>query len=185
MDDKVVIEGIKYRSDETLAELYKSYRTEFISWLIKNYRCSMEEAKEAFQSSVITLYENVIHGKLTTLNSSIKTYLFAIGKNKLSELRKASQRYTDFESTSNNPVWETGDYQANEMDLRRVEKSLGMLGEPCKTLLELYYYKKSSMPEIAEVLQYKNADTAKNLKYKCLQRLRKIFEKEALEMANN
>ena len=32
------------------------------------------------------------------------------------------------------------------------------------------------MEDIAETLNYKNAATAKNLKYKCLNRLRKIYE---------
>ena len=34
------------------------------------------------------------------------------------------------------------------------------------------------MEEIAELLHYKNSATAKNLKYKCLLRLRKIVEEE-------
>ena len=42
--------------------------------------------------------------------------------------------------------------------------------------LEAYYYKKSSMQQICLSMGYKNADTAKNLKYKCLQRLKKMMD---------
>ena len=39
------------------------------------------------------------------------------------------------------------------------------------------------MLEISEVLDYKNSDTVKNLKYKCLQRLRQIFKSEFGELS--
>jgi hypothetical protein len=49
------------------------------------------------------------------------------------------------------------------------------LGEPCKSLLESYYLQKKSMVAIAEEFGYTNADNAKNQKYKCLMRLKKLF----------
>jgi len=59
-----------------------------------------------------------------------------------------------------------------------VERCLHLLGDPCKSLLELYYYKRLSMAEITEAMEYKNVDTTKNLKYKCIKRLRKLFEEQ-------
>ena len=53
--------------------------------------------------------------------------------------------------------------------------SLGLLGEPCKTLITDYYVKHMSMEEIADKFGYTNSNNAKNQKYKCLQRLKKIF----------
>ena len=50
-----------------------------------------------------------------------------------------------------------------------------MLGEPCRTLLEDFYIKASSMQDITEKFGYTNADNAKNQKYKCLMRLKKMF----------
>ena len=67
------------------------------------------------------------------------------------------------------------------MKLQLVSKGLEKLGEPCKTLLELYYFHDMSMDQIAENLDYKNRATAKNLKYKCLNRLRNIFKKEMIK----
>ena len=71
---------------------------------------------------------------------------------------------------------DTSELIEREATLVLVEQSLEQLGEPCKSLLELYYYDKMTMEDIAETLNYKNAATAKNLKYKCLNRLRKIYE---------
>jgi predicted DNA-binding protein YlxM (UPF0122 family) len=43
------------------------------------------------------------------------------------------------------------------------------------TILEDYYLHKKSMQEIAEKFGYTNAENAKNQKYKCLMRLKKLF----------
>ena len=56
-----------------------------------------------------------------------------------------------------------------------MEKAIGNLGEPCKSLLEAYYLRKMNMQEIAFSFGYTNAENAKNQKYKCLMRLKKIF----------
>ena len=56
-----------------------------------------------------------------------------------------------------------------------MDKAMMSLGEPCKSLLEAYYLQKKSMTEIAGSFGYTNAENAKNQKYKCLMRLKKIF----------
>ena len=56
-----------------------------------------------------------------------------------------------------------------------MEVSMNGLGEPCRTILEDYYVNKLSMMEICEKFGYTNADNAKNQKYKCLMRLKKMF----------
>jgi len=61
------------------------------------------------------------------------------------------------------------------VDFQVMEKSMKNLGEPCKSLLEAYYIQKKNMVEIAENFGYTNADNAKNQKYKCLMRLKKLF----------
>ena len=56
-----------------------------------------------------------------------------------------------------------------------MEKAMSGLGEPCKSLLEAFYLQKRSMQEIATSFGYTNAENAKNQKYKCLMRLKKLF----------
>jgi DNA-directed RNA polymerase specialized sigma24 family protein len=56
-----------------------------------------------------------------------------------------------------------------------MERALGSLGEPCKSILEAYYLQKKDMAHIANAFGYTNADNAKNQKYKCLIRLKKLF----------
>lgn len=56
-----------------------------------------------------------------------------------------------------------------------MDRALNSLGEPCKGLLEGFYLKKMDMQELAQEFGYTNADNAKNQKYKCLMRLKKLF----------
>ena len=56
-----------------------------------------------------------------------------------------------------------------------MDRALNSLGEPCKSLLEGNYLNKKGMQELASQFGYTNADNAKNQKYKCLMRLKKLF----------
>jgi DNA-directed RNA polymerase specialized sigma24 family protein len=56
-----------------------------------------------------------------------------------------------------------------------MDRALNSLGEPCKSLLEGYYLNKKDMQALAAEFGYTNSDNAKNQKYKCLMRLKKLF----------
>ena len=167
-----------------LAELYESYRTEFLRWIMK-YRCTSEEAKDAYQFAVLTFYENIINGKLTLLSSSEKTYLFAIGKNKIMEMKRASGKLTEINDREENlpDISFDDDEQVDPNQLKRVALCLEKLGQPCVSLLKEFYYHCRSMEEIAKLLDYKNTDSAKNQKYKCLLRLRKLFNEPTMAVS--
>lgn len=167
------------RDEQQFDKLYRQYREEFISWSLKNFNCSREEAVEIYQQSMIVLYENVVNHKLKDLTKA-KTYLFGIAKNKFHDLWRQESKMeplgdTDF---STEPDMMMEEYEEETQKINLVKSSLVQLGEPCKSILEQYYYHKKNMTEIAEALQYKNTDTAKNQKYKCLQRLKKIFQEQ-------
>jgi DNA-directed RNA polymerase specialized sigma24 family protein len=67
------------------------------------------------------------------------------------------------------------DHTKRDQEFEMMEKAIGGLGEPCKSLLEAYYLQRKNMQEIALDFGYTNAENAKNQKYKCLMRLKKIF----------
>ncbi len=165
---------------EALTRIYQEYRTEFIAWAMKTYGCSADEAKDSYQNAIIIVYENVVNGKLTELNSSAKTYLFAVGKNKIRELKRQEHKKDTLDLVPDLPIEEELEaFDAEALEL--AQKSLEQLGEPCKSLLQEFYYHKSTMTQIMEKLGYKNEDTAKNQKYKCLVRLRKIYNEMQLK----
>lgn len=70
---------------------------------------------------------------------------------------------------------EVEEYEKRDQEFAMMEKAIGSLGEPCKSLIEAFYIQKRNMQDIASQFGYTNADNAKNQKYKCLMRLKKLF----------
>lgn len=178
MFDHTVISEIKKGNESKLTSIYRAYRDEFISWAVRNYQCPEETAKDIYQVIIVIFYENIMSGKLVSLQSSVKTYLFAIGKNKLFEYQASLRKQQNFqEAFIKEPVEETFAEEKEEI-YAMLEVAMQELGEPCKTLLVYSYYKNYSTEEIAAALNYKSTDSAKTQKYKCLVRLKKIVQKQ-------
>jgi len=180
MTDNALIASIQSGNEQSLAEVYNRYRKEFIGWAQKSYRCTGEEAKEAYQLAIMIFYDNIMTGKLDHISGSIKTYLFAIGRNKIFESFRRNAR-NSLNIKTEILYMDEEDREHKEMieeQFKKVEEGLVQLGEPCKSILEMTYYEKRSMEYITEKLGYKNTDTTKNQKYKCMQRLKKLVVKE-------
>ena len=70
---------------------------------------------------------------------------------------------------------EMDDHEKVNAEFELMKKALVKLGEPCKSLLEAFYFQQQNMDIIARQFGYTNANNAKTQKYKCLVRLKKIF----------
>lgn len=135
---------------------------------------SQQEAEDLYQEGIITLYEQIKKGNFA-MSSSIKTYLYAICRNKWMSKLKSRIPVTDvYESLEQIPVEEahTGSPLPNELEIKgAIEK----LGEPCRTLLVGYYFHKLSLEQLAGKLNYASANVAKQQKFRCIERLKKQF----------
>ena len=148
-----------------------------IQRLIINNNGSADDARDIFQEAMIVLYENARNPSFE-LTCQVKTYLFSVSRRlwlkRLQQIKHAGAELPSLVETV--PV-ET-DIEAHEqrnIDFQVMEKAMISIGEPCKSLLEAYYLEKKSMTDIAGSFGYTNADNAKNQKYKCLMRLKKLF----------
>ncbi len=172
MRDDTVLTALRNGDLAALDSVYIEHREEFLAWITRTYGCTMEDAKDIYQVSTLLLYENAVSGKLVSFSGTLKTYLFAIGKNKAREWARQKQRFVQEQLME--PEAEGAVDDDKETLFRMVEHGLEQLGDPCRELLKLFYFQKKSVEEITAALKYKNRDTTKNLKYKCLNRLRKI-----------
>lgn len=172
LETSAIIEAIKAGSEKILFQLYETYRNEFVSWAIRNHQVTVEEAKDVFQESVVGLYKNIKAGKVDTLEVSIKTYLFSIGKNIiLNTIKRKSVEaivYENFSAIHDNGINEHYDQEHLIHLVKRLYKAMG---SPCKEILEMYYEKSFDMESIALRVGYKNSDVAKKKKYECLKSL--------------
>ena len=60
-----------------------------------------------------------------------------------------------------------------------IRNALSNLGEPCRSLLVLFYWEEASMDEIARRLGLANAATAKSKKYQCKEQLKRLMTTSA------
>jgi RNA polymerase sigma factor (sigma-70 family) len=137
---------------------------------------SEQEAKDVFQEAIIHFYERLQQVEFV-LTCKIKTYLYAVSRRlwlkRLAEQKK--QVRIEEEERFGGVADEMTELESKEKSFQAMEKALNNLGEPCRTIVEDYYLRSLTMEEITEKFGYTNADNTKNQKYKCLQRLKRIF----------
>jgi RNA polymerase sigma factor (sigma-70 family) len=149
-------------------------RDEFIQWSAKNYSATSEQAKDAFQEAILDFHQNVIHGKLTELSSSLKTYLFQIGKHKLLNILKKDRRMTYNDALHMINHGEVDIFMEEENKAytqEQISRAIEQLPEDCQKVLNLFYFKEYDMETIAREMNYKNSDTAKSKKSVCMKKL--------------
>jgi RNA polymerase sigma factor (sigma-70 family) len=163
-DDKKAVETI-YRENYNMVQS-----------LIMNNNGSADDAKDIFQEAMIILYEKVKTGTFE-LNCLIKTYVYSVSRRlwlkRLLQQNKFLQGNDHEEMVA---VEEDLDvHERRDVEFSMMERAMNGLGEPCKSLLHAFYMDKKNMQDIAVSFGYTNAENAKNQKYKCLVRLKKLF----------
>lgn len=144
---------------------------------ILNNNGSYDEARDIFQEAMIALYEKA-QTESFVLTCQIKTYIYSICRRLWLKRLQQLGRYTTQVDSMEETVAVSEDLEAHEkrnVEFAIMDRALNSLGEPCKSLLEGYYLKKMDMNALAREFGYTNADNAKNQKYKCLMRLKKLF----------
>jgi RNA polymerase sigma factor (sigma-70 family) len=174
-NEKALLQGLARNDKKAVETIYKE-NYNMVQALIISNNGTADDAKDIFQEAMIVLYEKARSGTFE-LNCLIKTYVYSVSRRLwLKKLQQAS-RFTeigDMETVV--PVEDDIDeHGKRDAEFEMMEKAIGGLGEPCKGLLEAYYLQHKNMQEIAADFGYTNAENAKNQKYKCLMRLKKIF----------
>jgi RNA polymerase sigma factor (sigma-70 family) len=148
--------------------------------LIINNNGSSEDARDVFQEAMIVLYERSRSPDFE-LQCQLKTYLYSVCRRLWLKRLSQAQRYVPELNGIDDLVAvdeEVDDHEKKNHEFQMMEKALMGLGEPCKSLLEAFYIHKKNMSDIASGFGYTNPENAKNQKYKCLIRLRKLFFSE-------
>lgn len=168
------------KNDRQAVEIIYSRHFGMIQSLIINNNGSSEDARDIFQEAMIVLYEKARTPGFE-LTCQLKTYLYSVCRRlwlkKLSQMNRYVPEINGLDDLV--PVEDDlEDHDRKNMEFQLMDRALAGLGEPCKSLLEAFYIQKKNMSEIAGNFGYTNPENAKNQKYKCLIRLRKLFFSE-------
>jgi RNA polymerase sigma factor (sigma-70 family) len=175
-NEQLLLKGLAHNDSKAAETIYKDNFNMVLAFILNNSG-SYEEAKDIFQEAMITLYEKAKSDSFV-LTCQIKTYVYSVCRRlwlkRLQQIGKTTSGIENYEET----VIVEDDLEMHErrnVEFNMMDRALNSLGEPCKSLLEAYYIQKKGMSEIALLFGYTNADNAKNQKYKCLMRLKKLF----------
>jgi len=175
-NEQALLKGLAANDSVIIEQLYKENFSTIQAFILAN-NGSYDDAKDVFQEAMITLYEKAQSGSFV-LTCQIKTYVYSVCRRlwlkKLQQMGRFSQPVDNLEETIS--VDDDLDQHAkHDAAFAIMDRALKSLGEPCKSLLEGYYLQKMDMQALASEFGYTNADNAKNQKYKCLMRLKKLF----------
>ena len=162
------------RAFSEIIELHKDNLIFFINRYVRNIAVAEELAEDVFA-------ELLIHKKRYNFKTSLKTYIFTIGRNKAVSYVRKCVRHPEY----------AYEYIENESDRRSLEdefiqkererelhKALDKLNEDYRTVLHLIYFEEMSYANAAKVMK-KNTKQIENLVYRARNTLKKELEKEA------
>jgi RNA polymerase sigma factor (sigma-70 family) len=176
-DEKDIVDGLREGDNLAVKVLYKNHYPAVLNYILKN-NGNTEVAKEIYQQAFVVLVEKLQDEKFT-LSASAGTFLFAVSKNlwlaQLKERKRFSDKDADAQDFVNIPL-DMNEILIKEEQFSILYKCLDEIGESCKKLLSGFYLDQKTMETLAAELGYTNSDNAKNQKYKCLQRLKKLFK---------
>lgn len=173
-----LLKGLAENDTKAINAIYAS-NFSLIQALVLNNNGSYDDARDIFQEAMVILYEKSKSAEFH-LTCQIKTYLYAIAKRLW---LKKLKHHGLFVSNTDLSLMEQVIPVEEDLEIAKkrddeftlMETAFQKIGEPCKSLLEAFYIKKKSMMELVEQFGYTNTDNAKNQKYKCLMRLKKLF----------
>ena len=176
-----ILERIREGSSKTMEEVYFLHRAEFVNWSKGKFGISEDEALDHYQDTLTIFFEKVLNGSIEKIDSSIKTFLFGIGKNRVMQQFDASSRFERHEEGLTEHyrflAEDEGLSEAMESARSQTVELFSQIGDACKEILKLFYYEKRSMSEIADMMGHKSEGVSRTTKKRCLEKLRSQIKK--------
>jgi RNA polymerase sigma factor (sigma-70 family) len=172
--DQHVLELIRAGDRTGLMRLYDDNRRPIVSHVTRNGG-SADEAEDVLQESVVIVWEKVRTAELE-LTARLSTFTFAVARRiwlrRLAHRRREPSVEADPDVLADDT---TSEPPEDEERIEAMRRAFDRLGEPCRTLLLLFYWEQLSMAEVATQLGFANADVAKTKKYQCKEQLRRLM----------
>jgi len=175
-NEQLLLKGLANNESRAVETIYKENFSVILA-LVTNNNGTADDARDIFQEAMIALYEKA-QSTSFVLTCKIQTYLYSVCRRLwLKKLQQNGRYLYQVEGMSETIAVEEDleEHERKNAEFAIMDRALSSLGEPCKSLLEAYYLQKKDMQQIAKEFKYTNADNAKNQKYKCLMRLKKLF----------
>ncbi len=185
LPDQELLALLKKQDNKAFKQLYQ-FHTGIVKKLVLANSGTTDDAEEVEQMVIMVLYEKLVQGKLELQEGvKLETYLYSIAKNIwLKQLRIKGKSIPldlseDSEPGINDPGLESLYIHEGPKEKILVE-CLESLGEACQSILAKFYYEEKSMRDIALEMKTITEDNLRKRKYKCIQRLKELFNQKYL-----
>jgi RNA polymerase sigma-70 factor (ECF subfamily) len=175
------IEALKADNNFVVKELYYTNRNAFLGFS-KKYNITEADAVDIYQDAFISLRKHAISGNLMDVKSSLKSYLFGIGKHLIYKKLKENNTKTDFDSLINQFH---SDYEEIKLEAENelteeqqiLQYYFKQLGKSCQQMLTLSFYRGLTNVEIATLEGYESEAVVRSQKSRCLKTLKDLIKK--------
>lgn len=180
MEEKHIISFIHGKPKE-IQELYTTHKDAFLNFGMK-YGLDHDDLIDIYQEAFIALRKHAINGKLVNVKSSLKTYLFGIGKfmiyDLLKEKKKTTTLNTDTVSKYSHIEPVAVEFENEELTIEQqlLRTHFNKLGKKCRELLTLFYYRGLTIDDIVEFAGYTRGSVVRSQKSRCLKSLKEMIK---------
>jgi RNA polymerase sigma factor (sigma-70 family) len=170
-------EDLEENGLKALDNVYIDYKEEFLHFSRK-FGLLDEDLHDVYQDTIIAFYENILSGRLTELTSSLKTYIFSIGKYSIyNNLKKKGKTVAlDKEYLESLDLVAIDSHFEHTEKSVKVKKALEKLGDRCQRILVLFYYHSYTIEALKNELEYKNENVVRSHKSRCLKHLKDLIK---------
>ncbi|WP_027077646.1 RNA polymerase sigma factor [Maribacter antarcticus] len=182
--DQSLFEALKEGSEIAFKKVYEDNRDLFLNFA-KRYDLGDDEILDVYQDTYVALYENIENGKCTELKSSLSTYLISIGKYKIMERLRKNNKKINNEFILSSVV--DVDIEIEDFDIvyevlspeqKLLKQYFERLGDKCKRILTLFYYKQYNINQIMVAGGYNSENVVKSQKSRCLKTLKEAIKND-------
>jgi RNA polymerase sigma factor (sigma-70 family) len=178
--EKSFIKTLITSDSREVSRLYNSHREAFLHFG-KKYGLAYDDLTDIYQEAFIAIRNHAVNGKLDTIKSSFKTYLFGIAKYKIFDLIKEKQKTTSFQANihiADDKIESVSiDNEPDILTLKQqvLHKFFNKLGKKCQELLTMFYARGLSIDEIIDLTDYKSNAVVRSQKSRCIKNLKEMI----------
>jgi RNA polymerase sigma factor (sigma-70 family) len=156
-------------------ELYAYFPA--VKKLILKNSGSRQDAEDIYQEALIILVRKV-QAPDFVLSSSLNTYLYGICRYLWNDRLRQKNKVIEVEAEKVPLSFSESDVEllSREVENKLSEQAFLLLGEKCRQLLLLFYFKKKPLKDIAGLLGFSSEKVAKNQKYRCLEKAKENLQ---------
>lgn len=179
--DEQLIHGLKTRDNYVLKYLLERYHRKIAKYVIKN-KGTKQDADDLFQDTICIMFK-VVNSNEFKIRCTFDAYFTTMFRNIWISEVKLRFKMNQIDIIQETLIYEETD-KHKEIVMEKMQNlaltEFMNLDKEHSTLLDMFYYKKKSMAEIAYKMGYKNANSAKALKCNALGRLKERIKATSL-----